>query len=68
MNHPTTYAAIMQKADEYTTGLRYLRTLPAEAKRPGAERVIERYIQLLHTKARWMFPREMQRYLIDGGE
>jgi hypothetical protein len=33
--HPESYAAVMAKAEEYTAGLRYLRTLPASAKRPG---------------------------------
>lgn len=63
MNHPTTYQDIMAKAEEYTAGLRYLRTLAPAAKRPGAERIIERYIMLLHAKARGLFPLAMRRYL-----
>jgi hypothetical protein len=66
--HPESYAAVMAKAEEYTAGLRYLRTLPASAKRPGAERVIERYIMLLRAKARGLFPAEMRRYLTPEGE
>jgi hypothetical protein len=65
MSHPTTYRDIMAKADEYTAGLRYFRTLPDAAKDTRGTRVLERYIGLLHAKARALFPAEMRRYLAD---
>jgi hypothetical protein len=64
LQHPTRYDDIMAKADEITNGLRFLRTLPAEAKQPGCERIVERYIMLLHAKARAQFPRKLRRYLV----
>jgi hypothetical protein len=65
-NHPTTYRDIMAKADEYTAGLRYFRTLPDECKDTRGTRILERYIMLLHAKARALFPAEMRRYLTEG--
>jgi hypothetical protein len=66
MNHPETYTQIMAKADEYTAGLRFFRSLPDEAKDTRGTRILERYIMLLHAKARALFPTEMRRYLREG--
>jgi len=68
MKHPTTYAEIMAKADEYTQGLRYFRQLPHHCEDARCEKVLERYIMLLHAKARGLFPAAMRRYMIDMGE
>jgi hypothetical protein len=47
-----TYAQTIRKIEETTTALRYFRTLSPHMKAPNAERIIERYLNLLSAKAR----------------
>jgi len=47
-----TYTETMRKIEETTTALRYFRTLSPHMKEPNAERIIERYLNLLSAKAR----------------